>query len=111
MAFKINGVIINETTKVNSNLPWDSGRKMNGVQLNVCYEYELTNNNAPPPPPPPPAPPPPPDPPMNFTYTDCSGTAQSANVDFGIPVTVCALYDTVVDPGGGGISQGARCTS
>lgn len=102
MAFKINGVIINETSKVNSNLPWDSGRKMNGVQLNVCYNYDLTNTN----------PPFPPTPPVNFNYTDCAGTAQSTSIMVGDPpITVCALYDSVTGDPGGVISQGSRCTS
>ena len=116
MAFKINGVIISETSKISS-LLWGTGKKMSGVQLNICYEYELTNNNAPPPPPPPPPPPapppppPPPDPPITFSYTDCFGDPQNANVDFGIPVNVCALVGTVVDPPGGSSSQGSRCSS
>jgi hypothetical protein len=111
MAFKINGVIISETSKVNSATVWGTGNNMNGVQLNICYTYELTNNNAPPPPPPPPAPPPPPDPPINFTYTDCFGTSQNVNVDFGAPQNVCALVGTVSVPGGGSSSIGSRCTS
>lgn len=110
MTWKINGVEISETSKVNSVL-WVTGKKFNGIQLNVCYSYELTNNNTPTPPPPPPAPPPPPDPPINFTYTDCFGNPQSANVDYGFPVTVCALVGTVSSPAGGSSTQGARCTS
>lgn len=111
MTWKINGVIVSETSKVNSSTVWGTGKNMNGVQLNVCYSYELINNNTPPPPPPPPAPPPPPDPPINFTYTDCFGTSQNVNVDNGFPVTVCALVGTVTDPAGGSSTEGARCTS
>jgi hypothetical protein len=111
MTWKINGVTISETSKVNSATVWGTGKNMNGVQLNICYTYELTNNNAPPPPPPPPAPPPPPDPPITFTYTDCFGTSQNVNVDFGAPQQVCALVGTVVDPLGGSSSQGSRCSS
>ena len=110
MAFKINGVEISETSKVNGVL-WATGKKLNGKQLNICYTYELTNNNAPPPPPPPPAPPPPPDPPITFSYTDCFGNPQNVNVDFGAPQNVCALVGTVSSPGGGSSSKGARCTS
>jgi hypothetical protein len=104
MAFKINGVEISETSKVNGVL-WATGKKLNGKQLNICYTYTLSNNNPPPPPPLPP------DPPINFTYTDCFGTSQNVNVDFGTPQQVCALVDTVSSPGGGSSSKGARCTS
>jgi hypothetical protein len=99
MAFKINGVIISETSKVNGVL-WITGKKFNGIQLNICYNYDLTNNN----------PPFPPQPPVNFTYTDCSGNAQNVNVSSGPPTTICALVGTVVDPPGGSSSQGSRCT-
>jgi len=104
MAFKINGVEISETSRVNGVL-WVTGKKLNGKQLNICYTYTLSNNNPPPPPPLPP------DPPINFTYTDCFGTSQNVNVDFGVPQQVCALVDTVSSPGGGSSSKGARCTS
>ena len=60
---------------------------------------------------PPPPPPDPLDPPINFTYTDCGGNPADVNVDFGAPVTVCALVDSVSVPGGGSSSKGARCTS
>ena len=53
MAWKINGKIISETSKINGVL-WVTGKKFNGIQLNVCYSYVLTNNNTPTPPPPPP---------------------------------------------------------
>lgn len=100
MAWKINGVTVSETSKVNSNLVWGTGKKMNGVQLNICYEYELSNPN----------PPFPPSPPINFTYTDCAGNNQNTDVGAGSPpTTVCAIVDSV--SGGGGISQGARCSS
>ena len=98
MAWKINCLEISETSKVNSVL-WVTGKILNGIQLNICYEYELSNNN----------PPFPPSPPINFTYTDCSGTGQNIDIDAGVPTTVCALVDTVVDPAGGSSSQGARC--
>ena len=99
MAWKINCLEISETSKVNSVL-WVTGKILNGIQLNICYEYELSNNN----------PPFPPSPPINFTYTDCSGTGQNIDIDAGLPpTTVCALVDTVVDPAGGSSSQGARC--
>ena len=110
MAWKINGKEILETSRVNGVL-WATGKKLNGIQLNVCYSYVLTNNNTPTPPPPPPAPPPPPDPPITFSYTDCFGTPQNVNVDIGNPITVCALVDSVSVPGGGSSSKGARCTS
>lgn len=101
MTWKINGVEISETSKVNSVL-WVTGKKFNGIQLNVCYDYDLTNTN----------PPFPPTPPVNFNYTDCAGTAQSASIMAGdLPITVCALYDSVTGDPGGEISQGSRCTS
>ena len=103
MAWKINGKEILETSKVNG-VTWVTGKKLNGIQLNICYSYQLSNNNPPPPPPSPP------DPPINFTYTNCGGNSQNVNVDFGAPVTVCALVGTVVDPPGGSNSQGSRCT-
>jgi hypothetical protein len=100
MAFKINGVIISETSKVNGVL-WVTGKKLNGKQLNICYTYTLTNNN----------PPFPPSPPLNFTYTDCSGTGQNIIINGGDPPqNVCALVGTVSVPGGGSSSQGSRCT-
>lgn len=104
MAWKINGKEISETSKVNG-VTWVTGKILNGIQLNICYSYELTNNNPPPPPPDPP------DPPLNFSYTDCFGNPQNVNVDFGAPVTVCALVDSVSVPGGGSSTKGARCTS
>lgn len=104
MAWKINGIEISETSKVNG-ITWVTGKKMNGIQLNICYSYELTNNNPPPPPPNPP------DPPLNFSYTDCFGNPQNVNVDFGGPVTVCALVDSVNVPGGGSANKGSRCSS
>jgi hypothetical protein len=103
MAWKINGKEILETSKVNG-VTWVTGKKLNGIQLNVCYTYTLSNNNPPPPPPSPP------DPPINFTYTDCGSNSLNVNVNFGTPVTVCALVGTVVDPPGGSNSQGSRCT-
>jgi hypothetical protein len=39
MAFKINGVIISETSKINGVL-WVTGNKFNGIQLNICYNYD-----------------------------------------------------------------------
>jgi hypothetical protein len=101
MAWKINGVTISETSKVNSATVWGTGNKMNGVQLNICYTYTLSNNN----------PPFPPSPPLNFTYTDCSGTGQNININAGAPQDVCALVGTVSVPGGGSSSQGPRCTT
>jgi hypothetical protein len=98
MAWKINGVTVSETSKVNSNSVWGTGNKMNGVQLNVCYTYTLTNND----------PPFPPQPPVSFNYTDCDGNPQTENVPQGSPpATVCAIVDSV--SGAGGISQGSRC--
>jgi hypothetical protein len=99
MAWKINGIEISETSKVNGVL-WATGKKLNGIQLNVCYTYDLSNPN----------PPFPPSPPINFTYTDCAGNNQNVSVGAGQPpTTVCALVDSV--SGGGGISKGSRCTS
>jgi hypothetical protein len=101
MAFKINGVIISETSKISS-LLWGSGKKLSGVQLNICYDYDLTNLN----------PPFPPTPPVNFNYIDCDGNSQSASVMAGDPpATVCALYDSVTADPGGVFSQGSRCSS
>ena len=100
MAFKINGVEISETSRVNGVL-WVTGKKLNGIQLNICYTYTLSNNN----------PPFPPSPPLNFTYTDCSGNGQSINIGAGTPPQqVCALVGTVSVPGGGSSSIGSRCT-
>jgi hypothetical protein len=97
MAFKINGTIISETSKVNGVL-WATGKKLNGKQLNICYTYTLTNND----------PPFPPLPPMSFNYTDCDGNPQTENIPQGSPpATVCAIVDSV--SGAGGISKGSRC--
>lgn len=102
MAFKINGVTISETSKVSSNLVWGTGKKMSGVQLNICYEYDLSNTN----------PPFPPSPPVNFTYDDCDGNSQFVDINAGDPPqTVCALVDSVNTGPGGAINQGLRCSS
>ena len=97
MAFKIKGVEISETSKVNGVL-WATGKKLNGKQLNICYTYTLTNTD----------PPFPPLPPMSFSYTDCSGNPQTENVAAGDPpATVCAIVDSV--SGSGGITKLSRC--
>ena len=98
MAWKINGVEISETSKVNG-VTWVTGKKFNGVQLNICYDYTLNNNN----------PPFPPQPDITFTYNDCGGNPQNMNVPSGGFAQVCALVDSVVDPPGGTSSKGARC--
>lgn len=101
MAWKINGIEISETSKVNGVL-WGTGKKYNGNQLNICYYYDLSNNN----------PPFPPSPPLNFTYTDCSGTGQNINIGAGSPPQqVCALVDSVNLPVGGSATKGSRCSS
>lgn len=102
MTWKINGVVVSETSKVSSNLVWGTGKKMNGVQLNVCYTYDISYVG--PPPPPPPAPPPPP---QSFSWTDCDGNSQSANLNFGQSQQICAIVDSV--SGAGGITKGSRC--
>ena len=100
MAFKINGVEISETSRVNGVL-WVTGKKLNGIQLNICYTYTLSNNN----------PPFPPSPPLNFTYTDCSGNGQSINIGAGTPPQqVCALVGSVGVPPGGSSNKGSRCS-
>ena len=97
MAWKINGIEISETSKVNG-VTWVTGKKLNGIQLNVCYSYVLSNPN----------PPFPPSPPISFSYTDCDGNPQNADVEAGDPpTTVCAIVDSV--SGAGGITKGARC--
>ena len=98
MPWRINGSEIIETSKINGVL-WSTGKKLNGIQLNVCYYYDLTNNDPPFPPPPP----------MNFTYTDCFGSSQNVNVNPGPPTTICALVDSVNVPPGGSASKGVRC--
>lgn len=100
MAWKINGIEISETSKVNG-VTWVTGKKLNGIQLNICYTYTLNNNN----------PPFPPQPDIQFSYTDCFNTAQTADVPSDASVQVCALVDSVQDPAGGSSSQGSRCTS
>jgi hypothetical protein len=100
MTWKINGVIVSETSKVNTNIVWGTGKKMNGVQLNVCYSYDLANLN----------PPFPPTPPVNFSYTDCDGNSQNISIGAGSPpTTVCAIVDSVSTGMGGGITKGSRC--
>ena len=98
MAFKINGVIISETSKVNGVL-WATGKKLNGKQLNICYYYDLANNNPPFPPTP-----------IQFSYDDCNGDPQTIDIGAGSPPQqVCALVGTVSVPGGGSSNQGSRC--
>ena len=97
MAWKINGKEILETSKVNG-VTWVTGKKLNGIQLNICYSYELSNPN----------PPFPPSPPISFSYTDCDGNPQNADVGAGDPpTTVCAIVDSV--SGAGGITKLSRC--
>jgi hypothetical protein len=99
MAFKINGVEISETSRVNGVL-WVTGKKLNGKQLNICYYYDLANNN----------PPFPPTPPIQFSYDDCNGDPQTIDIGAGSPPQqVCALVGTVSVPGGGSSNQGSRC--
>ena len=100
MAFKINGVIISETSKVNGVL-WATGKKLNGKQLNICYTYTLQNNN--------PLFPPQPD--ITFNYNDCGGSAQSVDIPSGGNQQVCALVDSVSFGGDGSATKGSRCTS
>ena len=100
MAWKINGIEISETSRVNGVL-WVTGKKLNGIQLNICYTYTLNNNNAPFPP----------QSDIQFSYTDCFNTAQTADVPSAGNTQVCALVDSVQDPAGGSHSKGARCTS
>jgi hypothetical protein len=96
MVWKINGVEISETSKVNGVL-WGTGKKYNGNQLNICYYYDLSTF--------------PPSPPLNFTYTDCSGIGRNINIGAGSPQQVCALVGTVNVPGGGSSNKGSRCSS
>jgi len=96
MAWKINGIEISETSKVNGVL-WGTGKKYNGNQLNICYSYDLTNNN------------PPPEPPITFSYTNCFGNPENINIDFGVPQQVCALVNSINVPSGGSVSKGSRC--
>lgn len=103
MTWKINGVIVSETSKVNG-VTWITGKKLNGIQLNVCYTYNLANNV---PDPPPPAPP---NPPIDFLYTDCDGNNQNVSLSFGQSTQVCALVGSVTDSGGGDITNtNTRC--
>jgi len=100
MAWKINGIEISETSKVNG-VTWVTGKKLNGIQLNICYTYDLNNNN----------PPFPPQPDIQFSYTDCFNNPQTISVPSAGSVQVCALVDSVQDPPGGSHSKGARCSS
>jgi hypothetical protein len=100
MTWSINGSTPSEASYINGKI-FTTGKKINDVQLNICYFYDLTNNN----------PPFPPQPPVDFSYTDCFGNPQNVNVNSGPPTTICALVGTVVDPPGGSSSQGSRCTS
>jgi hypothetical protein len=102
MAFKINGVEVNETSKLSTGNVFGSGKKVNGVQLNICYEYELFNTDPPFPPPPP----------GNASYDDCDGNSQSTPVNAGDPpITICALFGTVSADPQVSVSQGSRCSS
>ena len=40
MAWKINGIEISETSKVNG-VTWVTGKKLNGIQLNICTPMRL----------------------------------------------------------------------
>lgn len=100
MAWKINGIEILETSKVNG-VTWVTGKKLNGIQLNICYTYDLNNNNSPFPP----------QPDIQFSYTDCFNNPQTIDVPSAGSAQVCALVDSVQDPPGGTSSKGARCTS
>jgi hypothetical protein len=97
MTWSINGSTPSETSYINGKI-FTTGKKINNVQLNICYFYDLTNPN----------PPFPPSPPISFSYTDCSGNPQTENVAAGgPPATVCAIVDSV--SGAGGITKGSRC--
>jgi hypothetical protein len=100
MTWSINGSTPSEASYINGKI-FTTGKKINDVQLNICYYYDLTNNDPPFPPPPP----------MNFTYTDCFGNSQNVNVNPGPPTTICALVDSVGVPPNGSANKGSRCTS
>jgi hypothetical protein len=100
MPWKINGSEIIETSKINGVL-WATGKKLNGIQLNVCYDYTLQNNN----------PPFPPQPDITFNYNDCGGSAQSVTIPSGGNQQVCALVDSVSFGGNGSATKGSRCYS
>ena len=93
MAWKINGVEISETSKLSGKL-FGTGKKVSGVQLNICYTYDISYNG--PPPDPPPAPPPPP---QSFSWTDCDGNPQGTSLEFGQNQQICAIVDSVTGDG------------
>ena len=103
MAFKINGVLVSETSKLSTGNVFGTGKKVSGVQLNVCYTYDIANNVPDPPPPDPP------NPPIDFSWTDCDGNSQNVGLSFGQSDQICAIVDSVSDSGGGDITQQSRC--
>lgn len=99
MAFKINGSLVSETSKLSTGNVFGTGKTVNGTTVRVCYSYDIANNV---PDPPPPAPP---NPPIDFYWTDCDGNSQSTSLFFSQTDQVCAIVGTVTDSGGGDITN------
>ena len=98
MPYRINNVSVNDISIING-YTMQGQNRINGVSINVCLEYTLTNNN----------PPMPPSPPIQFDYTSCAGDPTFALIPAGAQDFVCAIVGTVVDPPGGTSSAGNPC--
>jgi hypothetical protein len=98
MPYSINGISVNNISRING---YNMGgqNRINGISVNVCVEYTLTNNN----------PPFPPSPPIQFDFTDCAGIATFSQVPAGGQDFVCAIVGTVMDPPEGTSSAGSPC--
>lgn len=98
MPYSINGVSVNNISIING-YTMQGQNIINGVSINVCVAYTLTNNN----------PPMPPSAPIRFDYINCTGESTFALIPASAQDFVCAIVGTVVDPPGGTSSAGSPC--
>ena len=99
MPYSINGVSVNNISRINGYTMQGQNNRINGVSINVCVQYTLTNNN----------PPMPPSAPIRFDYINCTGESTFALIPADAQDFVCAIVGTVVDPPGGTSSAGNPC--
>ena len=97
MPYSINGVSVNNISRINGYTMQGQNNRINGVSINVCLEYTLTNNNLPP------------GPPMQFDYTNCAGDSTFSMVPAGGQDIVCAIVNTVMIPIDGSATPGSPC--
>lgn len=97
MPYSINGVSVNNISTINGYTMQGQNNIINGVSINVCLEYTLTNIN------------PPPAPLIQFDYINCAGESTFSLVGGGGQDVVCAIVNTVMIPIDGSATPGSPC--